>query len=164
MFRIIDARYSFEFSGGHITGAENWSHGQEETFLSSLLPASPLPAQPVFSPGSEEGEEEEKEGRHILIFHCEFSSHRGPDFYRKLRSRDREINAEVFPALHYPECYLLQHGYKEFFRNYPELCTGGYTEMVDDRFKKDLRSLRARSKTWAGGTVSRISTMRLRKH
>ena len=157
MFRIIDARYSFEFSGGHITGAENWEHGQEDSFLSAFLPSSALPAQPVFSPESEAG-------RDILIFHCEFSSHRGPDFYRKLRGRDRQINSEVFPALHYPECYLLHLGYKEFFRNYPELCTGGYTEMVDDRFKKDLRSLRAKSKSWAGGTVSRISTSRLRKH
>ena len=157
MLRILDARYSFEFSGGHITGAESWEHGQENTFLASFLPASPLPAQPVFSPESEGG-------REILIFHCEFSSQRGPDFYRKLRNRDREINSEVFPALHYPECYLLQHGYKEFFRNYPELCTGGYTEMVDDRYKKDLRSLRAKSRSWAGGTVSRISTMRRRKH
>ena len=157
LFRIIDCRYEFEFSGGHIKGAENWEHGQEQEFLSSFLPSSALPAQPAWRPESEEA-------REILIFHCEFSSQRGPDFYRKLRSRDREINADVFPALHYPECYLLHLGYKEFFRNYPELCTGGYTEMVDDRFRKDLRSMRAKSKSWAGSIVSRISTKRSRKH
>ena len=157
MFRIIDVRYSFEFSGGHIRGAEHWEHGQEDHFLSSFLPTSGLPAQPVFRPDSEEG-------REILIFHCEFSSQRGPDFYRKLRGRDREINSSNFPALHYPECYLLHLGYKEFFRNYPELCTGGYTEMVDDRFSKDLRTMKAKSKSWAGGTVSRISTSRFRKY
>ena len=150
-------RYNFEFEGGHIDGAENWQHGEDEDFLKAFIPETALPAAPEYEPDNEEK-------RDILIFHCEFSSHRGPDFYRKLRSRDREINAEVFPALHYPEVYLLQDGYKEFFRNYPELCTGGYTEMVDDRFKKDLRSLRAKSKSWAGGTVSRVSSMRLRKH
>ena len=92
------------------------------------------------------------------MFHCEFSSQRGPDFYRKLRGRDREVNGSVFPALHYPECYLLHLGYKEFYSNYPELCVGGYTEMVDQRHQDDLRKMRARSKSWAGGTVSRTSS------
>ena len=73
------------------------------------------------------------------------------------------FSAEVFPALHYPECYILHLGYKEFFRNYPELCSGGYTEMLDERFSKDLRTMRAKSRSWAGGTVSRISTRRFRK-
>ena len=92
------------------------------------------------------------------MFHCEFSSQRGPDFYRKLRGRDREVNGSVFPALHYPECYLLHLGYKKFYTNYPELCVGGYTEMVDQRHQDDLRKMRARSKSWAGGTVSRTSS------
>ena len=92
------------------------------------------------------------------MFHCEFSSQRGPDFYRKLRGRDREVNGSVFPALHYPECYLLHLGYKKFYTNYPELCVGGYTEMVDQRHQDDLRKMRARSKSWAGGTMSRTSS------
>ena len=156
MFRIIDARYEFEFSGGHITGAENWQHGREDDFLSAFLPSTSLPAPPVFKPDS-------KQPRDIIIFHCEFSSHRGPDFYRKLRNRDREINTEVFPALYHPECYLLHLGYKEFFKNYPQLCSGGYTQMVDERFQSDLRTLKVKSKSWAGGTVSRITTKSRRK-
>ena len=145
LIRIIDVRYNYEFMGGHITGAENWEHGEEERFLSSFLPATARPA------------------RDILVFHCEFSSQRGPDFYRKLRARDREVNSEVFPALHYPECYLLHQGYKEFYRNYPELCSGGYTAMVDHRFRTDLRTMRAKSKSWSGGTVARTGSVSRRK-
>ena len=149
-FRIVDVRYSFEYEGGHIQGAENWQHGEDDKFLTAFIPEIALPSAPVYDPDNEEK-------RDILIFHCEFSSQRAPDFYKKLREKDRNINMEVFPALHYPECYLLHLGYKEFFNNYPSLCTGGYTEMIDDRYKTDLKRMRAKSKSWAGGTVSRIS-------
>ena len=150
--RIIDVRYNYEFVGGHISGAENWEHGEEGKFLSSFLPANTKPAR-----GNSQ------QPRDILVFHCEFSSQRGPDFYNKLRTRDREINREVFPALHYPECYLLHLGYKEFYRNYPELCSGGYTAMVDHRFRMDLRTMRAKSKSWTGGTISRTGPVPRRK-
>merc|ERR1712088_1275707 len=58
----------------------------------------------------------------IIIFHCEFSSERGPRLMSLLRKRDRDLNNATYPALHYPECYLLSKGYKEFYENYPELC------------------------------------------
>ena len=80
LFRIIDVRYSFEFSGGHIKGAENWQHGEDEQFISAFLPPNPLPRVPDHDPHS-------SVKRDILIFHCEFSSQRGPDFYNKLRAR-----------------------------------------------------------------------------
>jgi len=151
-FRIIDVRYKFEYDGGHIEGAENWVHGEDEEFLSAFLPNEALTEPPVAS-------EDKTEKRNIIIFHCEFSSQRAPDFYNKLRERDRTLNAEVFPALHYPECYLLHGGYKEFYINYPDLCTGKYTEMVDPNFKNELRMMRAKSKSWSGGTVARTGTM-----
>lgn len=151
-FRIVDVRYNFEYEGGHIHGAENWQHGEDEKFLTAFIPESALPAAPEYEPDNEEK-------RDILIFHCEFSSQRAPDFYKKLREKDRIVNMEVFPALYYPECYLLHLGYKEFFNNYPDLCSGGYTEMIDDRYKTDLKRMRAKSKSWAGGTVSRISSL-----
>ena len=145
-------RYNFEYEGGHINGAENWQHGEDETFLKAFIPETALPAAPDYDPDNQEK-------RDIIIFHCEFSSQRAPDFYKKLREKDRMVNMEVFPALYYPECYLLHLGYKEFFINYPQMCTGGYTEMIDDRYKTDLKRMRAKSKSWAGGTVSRISSL-----
>ena len=46
---------------------------------------------------------EEQEKRDILVFHCEFSSKRGPDYCTKLRTKDRNVNKDVYPGLHYPE-------------------------------------------------------------
>ena len=151
-FRIIDVRYKFEYEGGHIEGAENWQHGEDEEFLSAILPTEPLAQKPEATPLNQNK-------RDIVIFHCEFSSQRAPDFHTKLRERDRALNWAVYPGLHYPECYLLHKGYKEFFLNYPDLCTGKYTEMADPCFKEELRVMRAKSKSWAGGTVSRTGTL-----
>ena len=150
--RIIDVRYNFEYKGGHIAGAENWQHGEDEEFLSHFVPAEPLDSAP--SPG---GVKDEK--RNIVIFHCEFSSERAPDFYKKLRERDRNVNEHVYPALHYPEIYLLHLGYKEFYNHYPDLCEGGYMEMSDPRYNNELRKMRAKSKSWSGGTVARTGAM-----
>jgi hypothetical protein len=151
-YRIIDARYAFEYQGGHIKDAENWQHGEDDAFISAFLPSQPLPAPPRHNINCESK-------RDILIFHCEFSSQRGPDFYMKLRERDRQLNQHVYPALHYPECYLLHLGYKEFYMKYPELCTGEYTAMVDPKHEQDLRKMRAKSKSWSGGTIARTSRM-----
>jgi len=151
-FRVIDVRYKFEYEGGHILGAENWQHGEDEEFLSGLLPAEPLECPP--SPGDVKNEK-----RNIVIFHCEFSSQRAPDFYKKLRERDRTLNENVYPGLHYPEIYLLHLGYKEFYNNYPALCTGRYTEMADPRYGNELRQMRAKSKSWSGGTAARTGAL-----
>ena len=56
--------------------------------------------------------------RVVLIFHCEFSSERGPKLSRFLRSKDRLANKECYPNLFYPELYLLEGGYKNFFETH----------------------------------------------
>lgn len=53
------------------------------------------------------------EKRVLLVFHCEFSSERGPRMCRYVRQRDRFLNE--YPNLHYPELYILKGGYKDFF-------------------------------------------------
>jgi M-phase inducer tyrosine phosphatase len=53
--------------------------------------------------------------RTILIFHCEFSHKRAPDMWQRLRDIDRNFNINRYPGLFFPECYILQGGYSEFY-------------------------------------------------
>ena len=48
-----------------------------------------------------------------MVFHCEFSSERGPRVYKLFRSMDRKKN--IYPELDWPEIYLLKDGYKRFW-------------------------------------------------
>lgn len=66
--------------------------------------------------------------RIILIFHCEFSSERGPRMCRFIRERDRAAND--YPSLYYPEMYILKGGYKDFFPQHPVLRVGAATASV----------------------------------
>ncbi|TRY63490.1 hypothetical protein TCAL_06852 [Tigriopus californicus] len=147
-YRIIDARYTYEFEGGHIRGAENFGAWEEQTFFDEFLPSHLVPL-----PSGSHQNNKDQDKRQILIFHCEFSSQRGPKLYRELRQRDRIANAESYPCLHYPEVYLLHNGYKEFFYNYKELCEPqAYLEMVHPAYIEQELKFRKKSKSWTGGT------------
>ena len=65
-FTVIDCRYPYEFEGGHIQDAVNLY--TQELILSKLLPNKSVTAKTNDSLSK----------RSILIFHCEFSSERGP--------------------------------------------------------------------------------------
>ncbi|XP_048346921.1 M-phase inducer phosphatase 3 isoform X2 [Sphaerodactylus townsendi] len=132
-FCIIDCRYPYEYHGGHIKGALN-IHRQDDLF-ERFLRKPFLPSAPQ---------------KHlILVFHCEFSSERGPKMCRYLREEDRAMNE--YPTLHYPELYVLQGGYKDFFQEYKELCEPqSYCPMHHQDFKEEMLRFRVRSKTWAG--------------
>ena len=81
-FRIIDARYKYEFDGGHIRGAENfgsWNEEFDKEFFPKLVDSSDKENEPLSSATDSK--------RHILIFHCEFSSVRGPSLLRLLRNK-----------------------------------------------------------------------------
>uniref|UniRef100_A0A8C3TVK3 M-phase inducer phosphatase n=1 Tax=Catharus ustulatus TaxID=91951 RepID=A0A8C3TVK3_CATUS len=93
---IIDCRYPYEYEGGHIKGAINL-HMEEE--VQNFLLKKPI--QPS------------ENKRVIVVFHCEFSSERGPRMCRFVREQDRLSNE--YPNLHYPELYVLKGGYKDFF-------------------------------------------------
>lgn len=122
--------------------------------------------------------------RVVLIFHCEFSSERGPRMCRFVRKRDRAMNE--YPRLHYPELYILKGGYKEFFQQFqvrsgpvPGLpwrraftCSvppqaqcepPAYRPMHHQDFKEDLRRFRCKSRTWAGEQSKREAYSRLKK-
>lgn len=135
--RIIDCRYPYEFEGGHIKHAEMWSH--PEMVVENLKSQKGAPV--ITSDDSL---------RSILIFHCEFSAERGPKAQRLLREMDRTTNKEHYPALHFPEMYLLEGGYKAFYERYPELCTpNDYVRMLDAKHTEDLKHFRGKSKSWA---------------
>ena len=63
-YSIVDCRYPYEYEGGHIQGAQNiW----EKSVLSDRFFSKPQYTA--------------EQRRRIIIFHCEFSSKRGPDMY-----------------------------------------------------------------------------------
>ena len=119
-FLVVDARFNYEYMGGHIVNAVNINSDSE------LLKLLHRPR--------------------ILIFHCEFSSVRGPSLAKKLRNLDRSQN--VYPKLNIPEIYILEGGYKEFFNEYPEYCAPmAYVTMHDKRFKDECAEMHKKNKT-----------------
>ncbi|XP_039692125.1 M-phase inducer phosphatase 3 isoform X9 [Pteropus medius] len=130
-FYIIDCRYPYEYLGGHIQGALNL-YSQEELYNFFLkMPIVPLDTQK----------------RIIIVFYCEFSSERGPRMCRSLREEDRALNQ--YPALYYPELYILKGGYRDFFPEYKELCEPqSYCPMHHQDHKADLLRCRNQSKAW----------------
>jgi hypothetical protein len=38
---------------------------------------------------------------------------------KHLRAKDRAMNSVTYPQIHYPEVYILQGGYCQFFKDYP---------------------------------------------
>lgn len=118
-FLFVDARFSYEYAGGHIRGAVNI---EDEAEVAGLLSNSK-----------------------ILIFYCEFSSIRGPSLAQKLRNTDRQINE--YPKLNCPEIYVLEGGYSTFYKEYPSLCDPRrYVRMHDKRFAKECTDAYKRKK------------------
>lgn len=75
-----------------------------------------------------------------FIFHCEFSSKRGPAQYFLMRELDRKANAAHYPRLTYPQIYLMEGGYCDFFQQFPHLCVPQeYVQMTDERFRDRLK-------------------------
>ncbi|XP_064600140.1 M-phase inducer phosphatase-like isoform X2 [Liolophura sinensis] len=143
-YSIIDCRYPYEYEGGHILGAKNYY--TKESILSNLID-SPRKQENSFK-------------RSILIFHCEFSSERGPNLSRFLRNMDRGQNKEVYPQLYYPEIYLLDGGYKNFFETQKQYCVPQtYMPMHHQDYKEELRKFRIKSKSWAGEKKSSRSAL-----
>ncbi|XP_058413469.1 M-phase inducer phosphatase 1 isoform X3 [Diceros bicornis minor] len=144
-FVIIDCRYPYEYEGGHIKGAVNL-HMEED--VEDFLLKKPI----VPTDGK----------RVIVVFHCEFSSERGPRMCRYVRERDRLGNE--YPKLHYPELYVLKGGYKEFFLKCQSHCEPpSYRPMHHEDFKEDLKKFRTKSRTWAGEKSKREMYSRLKK-
>ncbi|KAF9106721.1 cell division cycle- protein [Mortierella sp. AM989] len=116
---IVDCRFPYEFEGGHIKSAVNVNTTDE---LEELL------LQPAIT-----------DKRVLLIFHCEFSCERGPRMARHLRNQDRAANASHYPAVFYPEIYVMQGGYSGFFKENKAYCwPEAYVEMQDENHSKEF--------------------------
>lgn len=149
-FQIVDCRYPYEYEDGHIKGAFNlYSKDLIEEYLIKPMTESPQIQSDELK-------------RNILIFHCEFSWERGPNLSRYLRNIDRKMNKDCYPALHYPEIYLLHGGYKEFYRNHVDFCTPqGYRPMSHPENEEELRKFRSRGKSWNSEKSSNSSCSRV---
>lgn len=138
---VVDCRFEYEYRGGHIDGAINISSKSEleDTFFSSRV----IELKPTdFTAHCHK----------LLVFHCEFSSHRGPLMANNLRNWDRMLNRDNYPSLYYPDVVILEGGYKKFYDQYvaPFQMEESYVEMQDPQFKAEceagLDKLRRESK------------------
>ncbi|NWZ96335.1 MPIP1 phosphatase, partial [Nesospiza acunhae] len=142
---IIDCRYPYEYEGGHIKVC-----GPHKGRAGGLKLQPGKPIQPS------------EDKRVIVVFHCEFSSERGPRMCRFVREQDRLSNE--YPNLHYPELYVLKGGYKDFFSRCQSFCEPqSYRPMHHKDFKEDLKRFRTKSRTWAGEKSKREMYSRLKK-
>ena len=107
---VVDCRFEYEYKGGHIDGAVNFTNKEEL-------------AGKLFEQTSQ---------KKLLIFHCEYSAHRAPIAARYIRGEDRTVNAQQYPLLTYPNVYILDGGYSAFFADHKLRCfPQNYVEMND---------------------------------
>ncbi|XP_016396025.1 M-phase inducer phosphatase 1-B-like [Sinocyclocheilus rhinocerous] len=154
-FLIIDCRYPYEYQGGHIKGAVNlYTESQIQQAVHQASAGAQVSPRNASSwrmrmkgrLSDSLPEEEGSSPRKLIIFHCEFSSERGPHLCQYLRRLDRQAN--VYPSLHYPELYLLLGGYKHFHASYPDLCDPcGYVPMRHREYRDQLHGYRRKRPT-----------------
>lgn len=151
---IFDCRYNFEYRGGHIQGALNVNRPSViqylfKTLKDHMFDRDFLQALKQLSPGevtiddlaalADRFNQPKKNCTPVGIFHCEFSSKRGPKMWNFLRGFDREMNIEIYPEVTYPQIFLLKSGYSCFVIEQGDLCfpKHRYTSMFEEDFKKE---------------------------
>jgi M-phase inducer tyrosine phosphatase len=92
---------------------------------------------------------------------------------KHLRSKDRAINNHNYPRVHFPEVYILEGGYCQYFRESGARCEPpGYVRMDDPNHaasrKEDLDHFRkgkfGRTKSYAYGDAIGLRVSKLQKH
>jgi rhodanese-related sulfurtransferase len=140
---IIDCRFEYEYEGGHIAGAVNIN--TKERLQEALIANAPANA----------------DERTLLVFHCEYSAHRGPRMAMQLRQLDREANMNRYPLLHYPDIVILDGGYSHFFAGHAARCfPQQYVAMKDnaDACEREMDRFRHTMKTKKKKAVGRSQT------
>ncbi|RKP06234.1 Rhodanese-like domain-containing protein, partial [Thamnocephalis sphaerospora] len=125
---VLDCRFPYEYDGGHITGAININTPEAlDAYFFGKLNAATIPSK--------------QSHRTLAVLHCEFSAQRAPRLALYLRSRDRELNAEHYPHLHYPELYVMDGGYRAFFAKHKLHCEPQqYVPMADQAHRQDCKT------------------------
>eukprot|EP00468_Gymnochlora_sp_CCMP2014_P015253 CAMPEP_0167768532 /NCGR_PEP_ID=MMETSP0110_2-20121227/16725_1 /TAXON_ID=629695 /ORGANISM="Gymnochlora sp., Strain CCMP2014" /LENGTH=407 /DNA_ID=CAMNT_0007657227 /DNA_START=205 /DNA_END=1425 /DNA_ORIENTATION=+ len=129
-FIIIDCRYDYEFEGGHIKNALNLS---KKSLIKKFYERARVSIHASANNPKYQGK------RRAVIFHCEYSQHRGPELARYFRSLDREANSHRYPHLDIEEVHVMKGGYREFFRDesFRKFCEPvGYVKMLDEKFRE----------------------------
>jgi M-phase inducer tyrosine phosphatase len=137
---IVDARFDYEYAGGHISRSVNVRSVADMQMLFTQF----------------------RDHFACVVFHCEFSTNRGPNLMQQFREYDRQENGSRYPFLDYPTIYLLQGGYSQFFEECPDLCDGGYVPMHDPRFVGNGDLKRCHSSYAASGLRERRQRQRSR--
>ncbi|PLW49271.1 hypothetical protein PCANC_03903 [Puccinia coronata f. sp. avenae] len=146
---VIDCRFGYEYEGGHIRAAINI---QDKKSVDKMLLQGELFARgqsdvPLPSESGKVDSSGEKR-KVVVVFHCEYSAMRAPTVAKYLREQDRHKNMPHYPALHYPEVYILEGGYAKYFAHSPQHCDGQYVRMDDPGHRSnrhaDLNQFRTR--------------------
>ncbi|KAK9462633.1 Rhodanese-like protein [Lipomyces oligophaga] len=146
---VIDCRFEYEYDGGHIDGAINLNGIQdiEQKFLINPLKGGK---------------------RNLLVFHCEYSHERAPRMACHLRSCDRSANVANYPKLDFPDIYILNGGYRDFFSIYKTHCRPQqYIEMRSEKHVEDCeremnrfrRSMKRTSSSFNGMGNTSVSSL-----
>lgn len=136
-FQIVDCRFAYEHEGGHIAGAINLNTVEQvqQHFLTpgqGFHQTRNMPVRTQSGMPDEHGDAR----KFVLIFHCEFSWKRAPSMALALRAADRSL-ASDYPKCHFPDVYVLQGGYADFFKSCPDLCEPqAYVPMDDPRYNR----------------------------
>jgi rhodanese-related sulfurtransferase len=142
-FIVIDCRYWFEYQAGHIPGAFNINTRQR--------------IEKLYQCNKDFGQEV------ALIFHCEFSQHRAPKLSSHFREVDRAHNE--YPKLTFPNVYVMDGGYKNFWSHFDSVCTPhNYLSMWDERYNAhNIACKRAFDASWQASDSENETVPRFRR-
>ncbi|KAG0139452.1 hypothetical protein CROQUDRAFT_54704 [Cronartium quercuum f. sp. fusiforme G11] len=127
---VIDCRSQYEYEGGHIKGAVNVDSKSVVDQMFFGQDGVKMDLDETDDDGKVKKKKVEK--KKVLVFHCEFSSVRGPATALYLRETDRRLHGTDSKDLMYSEVYVLEGGYKAYHVSSPEHCEGRHLPMPSE--------------------------------